>query len=63
MYIEGINATIRFDLSNVWKGSKFFCEIRAEKQFDENNCKCGWKKVVSLNAFCKMQYSHILIDY
>ncbi|KAL6423534.1 hypothetical protein ACFW04_010235 [Cataglyphis niger] len=46
--IEGVNATINFDLSNISKGSKFLCEIRAEKQFDENNCKCGWKKVTRI---------------
>lgn len=48
LILEGINPIIKLDSPNYSQGGKFLCEIQAEKSFDENNCKCGWKKMVSI---------------
>lgn len=45
---EGINPTIKLDSLFYTQGGTFLCEIRTEKPFDENNCKCGWKKVTRI---------------
>lgn len=56
LILEGKNPIIKLDSSSSSKGGTFSCEIREKKQSNENNCKCGWKKVVSLNTLHKMRY-------
>ncbi|XP_072766735.1 venom serine protease 34-like [Anoplolepis gracilipes] len=48
LILEGMNPIIKLDSLSYSKGGKFLCEIRAEKPFDENNCKCGWKKTTKI---------------
>ncbi|KAM0726093.1 Venom serine protease 34 [Formica fusca] len=47
LILEGKNPIIKLDSSSSSKGGKFSCEIREEKQSNEN-CKCGWKKVTRI---------------
>ncbi|XP_070169078.1 venom serine protease 34-like [Polyergus mexicanus] len=48
LILEGKNPIIKLDSPSYSQGGKFLCEIRAENPFDENNCKCGWKKVTRI---------------
>ncbi|XP_029159143.1 venom serine protease 34-like isoform X1 [Nylanderia fulva] len=48
LVLEGINPIIKLNPSYYTQGGTFLCEIRTEKPFDKNNCKCGWKKVTKI---------------
>ncbi|EFN63716.1 Transmembrane protease, serine 9 [Camponotus floridanus] len=45
---EGIDPIIKLNSSSSSQGGRFLCKIQAENPFDENNCKCGWKKVTRI---------------
>lgn len=45
---KGINVTINFNSPFYTLGGRFLCEIKTI-EFDEDNCQCGWKDLVSMN--------------
>ncbi|XP_011263108.2 venom serine protease 34 isoform X1 [Camponotus floridanus] len=48
LVLEGTNPIIKLYSPYSSQGGQFLCQIQAENPFDENNCKCGWKKVTRI---------------